>query len=115
MIFLFVFCCFINVKGIVHPKIKVLSSVCQFCQSVLCLYHHLLKSCVFVSSAEHKYYFEERGKPNSFWSTVTYIGFFSYYQSQCGRATVRLHILQNISFCVQHKKIINTGLGHVSE
>ncbi len=42
----------------------------------------------FLSSAEHKCYFEERGKPNSCLSTVTYIVFFSYYQIQCGPATV---------------------------
>ncbi len=42
----------------------------------------------FLSSAEHKLYFEEGGKPNSFWSTVTSIVFFSFYQSQCGPATV---------------------------
>ncbi len=72
----------------------------------------------FLSSAEHKCYFEERGKPNSCWSTVTYIVFFAYYQIQCGPATVTVvtHILQNIIFCVQHKKEIDTGLGqHVSE
>ncbi len=42
----------------------------------------------FLSSAEHKWYFKERGKPNSFWSSVTYIVFFSVYQSQRGPATV---------------------------
>ncbi len=42
IIFLSAFCCFINIKGIVHPKIKILSSVCQFCHSVLYLYHNLL-------------------------------------------------------------------------
>ncbi len=43
----------------------------------------------FLSSAEHKImYFEEGGKPNSFWSSVTYTVFFSFYQSQCGPATV---------------------------
>ncbi len=31
----------------------------------------------FPSSAKHKRYFEEGGKPNSCWSTVTYIVFFS--------------------------------------
>ncbi len=41
-----------------------------------------------VSSAEHKCYFREGGKPNCFWSSVTYIVFFSFYQSQCGPATV---------------------------
>ncbi len=42
----------------------------------------------FLSSAEHKCYFKEHGKPNRFWSSVTYIWFFSFYQSQCGPATV---------------------------
>ncbi len=41
----------------------------------------------FFFSAEHKCYFEESGKPNSCWSSVTYIVFFSFYQSQCGPAT----------------------------
>ncbi len=39
-----------------------------------------LKSCFkpeFPSSAKHKRYFEEGGKPNSCWSTVTSIVFFS--------------------------------------
>ncbi len=30
----------------------------------------------FLSSAEHKLYFKEGGKPNSFWSSVTYSIFF---------------------------------------
>ncbi len=52
----------------------------------------------FHSSAECKLYFEEQGKPNSFWSSVT---------SQ---------IHQNTLFCVQHMKEMNTGLGqHESE
>ncbi len=42
----------------------------------------------FLSSAEHELYFEEGGKPNSCWSSVTSIVFFSFYQSQCGPATV---------------------------
>ncbi len=55
-------------------------SVCQFWHGVLFLYHHLLKS-EFLSSAERKCYFEEQGKPNSCWSSVTfniYIYFFFY-------------------------------------
>ncbi len=35
----------INVKGIVHPKILIMPSVCRFCHGVLFLYHHLLKRC----------------------------------------------------------------------
>ncbi len=42
----------------------------------------------FLSSAEHKLYFKEGGKANSFWSSVTYTVFFSFYQSQCGPAAV---------------------------
>ncbi len=50
------------------------------------------------------------------WSTVTSIVFFFptikfMRTSNC----LVTHILQNIIFCVQHKKEINTGLGqHVS-
>ncbi len=71
----------------------------------------------FLSSAEHKCYFEEGGKPHSFWSSVTYIVFFfflskSMWTSKC----LVFHLLQNTLFCVQHKKEMNTGLGqHVSE
>ncbi len=32
----------------------------------------------FLSSAEHKLYFKEGGKPNSFWSSVTYTVFFYF-------------------------------------
>ncbi len=42
----------------------------------------------FLSSAEHKLYFKEGGKANSFWSSVTYTVFFYFYQSQCGPAAV---------------------------
>ncbi len=42
----------------------------------------------FLSSAEHKWYFKECGKPNSFWSSVTLTVFYYFYQSQCGPATV---------------------------
>ncbi len=94
--------CFINVKEIVHPKIKSLSSVCQFCHRVLYLYHHLLRSCfkpewVF-SSAEHKCYFEKRGKPNSCWFTETSIWFFAtFLHIWCGPATVWLPTFFKIS------------------
>ncbi len=55
----------------------------------------------FLSSVKHKGYFEECGKPNSYWSPVKK-KMFSYYQSQWRPATVT-HILQNIFFCVQHR------------
>jgi len=42
----------------------------------------------FLSSAEHKCYFEECGRPNSCESTVTSMVFFSFNQSQCGPAAV---------------------------
>uniref|UniRef100_A0A8C1YZC2 SPARC (osteonectin), cwcv and kazal like domains proteoglycan 3 n=1 Tax=Cyprinus carpio TaxID=7962 RepID=A0A8C1YZC2_CYPCA len=62
----------------VHPKMKILSSFTQS-QVVLILNE-------FLSSVEHKSYFEECGKPNSSWSPVTSLVFFSYYQSQWGPA-----------------------------
>ncbi len=46
---------------------------------------------------------------NSFWSTAT-------FKVNVDHAATITHILQNIFFCVQHKKEINAGLGqHVSE
>ncbi len=65
---------FINVKGIVHPKIKILSQ----CFIFIPPFTHskvVLNLNEFLSSAEHKCYFEECGKPNSCWSTVTFIVF----------------------------------------
>ncbi len=64
---LFVFCC-----------VNILSSVCQLCQCFIFIpsYTHsklVLNLNEFLSSAEYKCYFEEGGKPNSFWSTVTSI------------------------------------------
>ncbi len=51
----------------------------------------------FLSSAEHKLYFEEGGKPNSCWCSETYIVLFSFYQSQCEPATVWLPTFFKIS------------------
>ncbi len=59
--------CFINIKGIIHPKIKI--GKCF----IFIPPFYSLKSCFkpeFPSSAKHKRYFEEGGKPNSCWSTV---------------------------------------------
>jgi len=62
----------------------------------------------FLSSAEHKCYFEEDGKTNSCWSSVTSIGFFSFYQSQCGPATVWFSTFFKIPYFVfsTRKKLI---------
>ncbi len=68
-----------------------MSSICWFCHSVLYLYHHLLTQNLFqtfLSSAEHKCYFEESGKPNSCWSRVTSRVFYMLLSS--GPATVWL-------------------------
>ncbi len=69
----------------------------------------------FLSSAECKCYFEEQGNSNSCWSSVTSIFFLlskSMWTSNC--LLTQTH--QNILFCVQHKKEINTGLvQHESE
>ncbi len=54
----------------------------------------------FLSSAEHKLYLKEGAKPNSCWSSVTYIQFFSFYQSQNGPATVWFPTFFKISFFV---------------
>ncbi len=72
----------------------------------------------FLSSAEHKCYFEEDGKTNSCWSSVTSIGFFSFYQSQCGPATVWFSTFFKIPYfvnqrrklkAVSHRKHLLTG------
>ncbi len=61
----------------------------------------------FLSSAEHKLYFKEGGKPSIFLFLSK-----SMWTSNC----LVVHLLQNTLFCVQHKKEMNTGLGqHVSE
>ena len=69
----------INVKGIVHPKIKILS-IMSWCFIFIPPFTHskvVLNLNEFLSSAEHKRYSEERGKPNSCWSTVASIVFFA--------------------------------------
>ncbi len=57
----------------------------------------------FLSSAEHKCFFKERGKSNSCWSSVTYIVFVSFYQSQCGPATVWFSTFFKIPYFVNTK------------
>ncbi len=47
-------------------------------------------------------------------NTVTYIVFFFLLSKSMGTSNCLVtHILQNIFFCVQHKKEIHTGLGTV--
>ncbi len=93
------FWCFINIKLIIHSKIKniyiVISIHLQF------------------PSAKHISYFEERGKTNSCWATVAYIEDCILLLSKSMRTSNCLvtHIHKNIIFCVQHKTEINKGLG----
>ncbi len=102
--------CFINVKRIVHPKIKMMPSV----DSVMVFYFYtiiysnvVLNLSEFLSSAERKCYFEEQGKPNS----LLILGDFHIFPS------IKVNVDQqlfgypdspNILFCVQHKKEMNT-------
>ncbi len=71
----------------------------------------------FLSSAELKCYFEEQGKPNS----LLILGDFHIFPTikvnvEWTSNCLDTQIYQNILFCVQHKKEINTGLGqHESE
>jgi len=59
----------------------------------------------FLSSAEHKWYFKEGGKPHSFWSSVTCTVFFFFLsKSKWTSNCLVFHLLQNSLFCVQHKK-----------
>ncbi len=100
--------CFVVLALNNNNSVKLFYIIPYFTQSSL-----VLNLNEFLSSVEHKCYFEECGKPNSCWSTVTYIVFFSLYQ--IGPATL-FHLLQNTLFYVQHKKEMNTCLGqHVSE
>ncbi len=70
----------------------------------------------FLSSAEHKLYFEECGKPNSCWFSDLHSIFFFLSKSMWTSNCLVTHVLQNTLFCVQHKKEMNTGLGqHTSE
>ncbi len=52
----------------------------------------------FLSSAERKCYFEEQGKPK--FADPWWLPYFSYYQSQCGPATVWLPRFTKISYFV---------------
>ncbi len=106
-------CKCINVKGIVHPKIKIMPSVMVFYFYTIIYSKVVLNLSEF---AERKCYFEEQGKPNSW----LILGDFHI----CNTIKVNVdqqpdlvtQIHQNILLCVQHKKQMNTGLGqHESE
>ncbi len=68
MIFFLSVWCFINIKGINHPKIKI-----GLCFIFRPSFTH--SKVVLNLNEFHKHYFDEGGKPNSCWSTVTYIFF----------------------------------------
>ncbi len=105
--------CFIKIKGIIHPKSIFFFFIPSFT--------HL--KVVLNLNEFHKRYFEEGGKLNSCWSTVTYCTYTVYSPPPPPPPTVKVNvdqqliqILQNILFSVQHKEEINTGLGqHVSK
>ncbi len=93
-----------TVKGIVHPKIKILSSFTHP-QVVPNLYQCLC-------SAEHKgRYSEECGKQSSSGAPLTSIVFFFLlWKSMVPQNSLVTNFLQNICLCVRQKKEIHTGL-----
>ncbi len=93
-----------EVKGIVHPKMKILSSFTHP-QVVPNLYECLC-------SAEHKgRYSEEWGKQSSSGAPLTSIVFFPLlWKSMVPQNSLVTNFLQNIFLCVQQNKDIHTGL-----
>ncbi len=93
-----------TLKGIVHPKMKILSSY-NHPQVVPNLYE-------FICSAGHKgRYSEESGKQNSSWAPLTAIVFFYLlWKSMVPQNSLVTDFLQNIFLCVRQKKYIHTGL-----
>ncbi len=91
-------------KGIVHPKMKILSSFTHP-QVVPNLYECL-------SSAEHKgRYSEECGKQSSSGAPLTSIVFFfQLWKSMVPQNSLVTNFLQNIFLCVWQNKEIHTGL-----
>ncbi len=84
--------CFINIKEIIHPRIKI-----GKCFIFLPSFTHSKVVLTFPSSAKHKRYFEECGKPNSCWSTVTSIVFLFLLSKLMWTSNCLVtHILQNI-------------------
>ncbi len=93
----------IVIKGIVHPKIVFLS---------LYTHSHVVPNPYYVlSCAEHKRrYFEYLFQ--SLWSTLNLIVGKKriLWKSLATSSCLVTHILQNILFCVQHKKEMHSGL-----
>ncbi len=91
-------------KGIVHPKMKILSSFTHP-QVVPDLYECLC-------SAEHKgRYSEECGKQSSSGAPLTSIVFFFLlWKSMVSQNSLVTNFLQNIFLCGQQNKEIHTGL-----
>jgi len=92
--FFFVFCCFINIKGMLLPKIKMVN---------ILLFQVVLNQNKFLSSVENKNYLEETKQlmyPSDFYSI-----FFSY-GSQWGTSTVLLPtfiIISSFVFSTRNK------------
>ncbi len=97
-------CQFTHLKGIVHPKMRILSSFTHP-QVVPNLYECLC-------SAEHKgRYSEECGKQSSSGAPLTSIVFFFLlWKSMVPQNSLVTNFLQNIFLCVQQNKEIHTGL-----
>ncbi len=93
-----------TLKGIVHPKMKILSSFTHP-RVVPNLYE-----CV--CSAEHKgRYSEECGKQSSSGAPLTSIVFFFLlWKSMVPQNSLVTNFIQNIFLCVQQNKDIHTGL-----
>ncbi len=94
----------LGIKGIVHPKMKILSSFTHP-QVVPNLYECLC-------SAEHKErYSEECGKQSSSGAPLTSIVFFFLiWKSMVPKNSLITNFLQNIFFYVRQNKDIHTGL-----
>ncbi len=94
----------VTIKGIVHTKMKILSSFTHP-QVVPNLYERLC-------SAEHKgRYSEECGKQSSSGAPLTSIVFFFLlWKSMVPQNSLVTNFLQNIFLCVQQNKEMHTGL-----
>ncbi len=93
-----------GLKGIVHPKMKILSSFTHP-QVIPNLYECLC-------SAEHKgRYSEECGKQSSSGAPLTSIVFFFLlWKSMVPQNSLVTNFLQNIFLCARQNKEIHTGL-----
>ncbi len=90
-------------KGIVHPKILILSSFTHP-QVVPNLYEYLC-------SAEHKERYSEECGKQKFWGTIDFYSiFFLLWKSMVPQNSLVTNFLQNIFLCVRQNKDIHTGL-----